>query len=457
MPPGLYFFRLNLTDPTEAAQDIRGLTDSGETRGPVYLAPIIIEPGASLSPDNHLGVMLGPFRVESFDTFEMPGALQVALVWKTEQEATRNYAIALRLYDSAGNEWATLDTQAGGGGMYPTGLWVPGRLIPDRYTLVLPPGIPPGDAYRLDLRLYDAVTLEVIGGASLQNVEVAQAWPFAGEHRLLGGEIALGGVSVEPEVVQGDPLLVVVTWTTTEFNALQPGAGGPPAQAYQVRWSLRDSDNTTIWQTVTPLSQGSDPRQWPVPTFVLGRHALDLPRTVPPGNYTLVMQLLAEDGVSIGDRVVAGQVRVVSRERLFEVPPLDTPLDITFGEQLKLWGYTVLREGDMLYLDVAWGALSDPAQDYTFFVHVFDPATEQIVAQIDSMPHAYSYPTSRWVAGEVVVDTLSLDLSDAPPGTYSVAVGWYDPNTWDRLAAVAGNGQSLPANRLVLDIDVVIP
>jgi hypothetical protein len=111
----------------------------------------------------------------------------------------------------------------------------------------------------------------------------------------------------------------------------------------------------------------------------------------------------------------------------------------------------------MLYLDVAWGALSDPAQDYTFFVHVFDPATEQIIAQIDSMPHAYSYPTSRWVAGEVVVDTLSLDLSDAPPGTYSVAVGWYDPNTWDRLAAVAGNGQSLPANRLILDTDVVVP
>ena len=235
-PPGLYVFCLDLTDTSESAQGVFALTSSGEKRGPVCLEPVIVEPEANPTWGRPLEASFGPIRLEAMNTFETPGALQVAATWQTGQEIARNYAIALRLYDPAGNEWAALDTQAGGGGLYPTGLWRPDELVPDRYTLALPPGTPPGSGYRLELRLYDGATLEVVGEVALNEVVIAQSWPFTGESVPLGGEIALGGVTVPSEIVAGDPLPVEVRWVTREFGWLLPNIGGPPTQSYQVRW-----------------------------------------------------------------------------------------------------------------------------------------------------------------------------------------------------------------------------
>jgi hypothetical protein len=93
---------------------------------------------------------------------------------------------------------------------------------------------------------------------------------------------------------------------------------------------------------------------------------------------------------------------------------------------------------------------------YKFFVHLLDVETGQLVAQVDAMPRDWTYPTTRWEKGEVIADEIVLAVSDAPPGTYRVVIGVYDPETGTRLpvanTALAGKGEDslLLLERLVL-------
>jgi hypothetical protein len=60
---------------------------------------------------------------------------------------------------------------------------------------------------------------------------------------------------------------------------------------------------------------------------------------------------------------------------------------------------------------------------------------------VDSVPQGGGYPTIWWLPGEVVADTLTLELPpDAPRDlVYRLIVGLYDPDTGDRLP-VSGTG-----------------
>ena len=88
-------------------------------------------------------------------------------------------------------------------------------------------------------------------------------------------------------------------------------------------------------------------------------------------------------------------------------------------------------------------------------VHLFDPATERIVAQFDGMPLHGVYPTSWWLPGEVLSDQITLSLADVPAGRYRLATGVYDPGTVARLEAVDAAGHPLPDNRLILPMEIV--
>ena len=124
---------------------------------------------------------------------------------------------------------------------------------------------------------------------------------------------------------------------------------------------------------------------------------------------------------------------------------------MTFGDQIRLLGYDLTRDDRALTLNLAWQALRDIDQNYKVFVHVFDPATEKIVAQSDVMPRNNTYPTSRWISGEVITDTITLSLTDVPPGAYRVAIGLFDET--GRLP-ISGSGAQVANQRVVLE-DVI--
>lgn len=443
--PGLYFTQV--TRP-----GIYALAHNGQPRGTLYMLPVIV--GDDLSAPGEeattVDVTFDFARLEAVESWSESESLTVILWWEVLHEAAKNCAVALRLVDEAGNEWAAFDTQAGGAGMYPTGLWRPGETMPDAYRLALPPGTPPG-LYRLRVTLYDAVTLNPINSVEVDGIAYNRVSSAAcADYTALMPDLAVTRVDLPESLAEGDPLPVTVNWLACQA----------PASSYRVKWSLLAGDGTPVYEIVTPLAAGSEPTTWtPEPgsaAFVQGRHRLALPRDLLPGSYRLVMQIIGENGDPAGEPFEVGTVTLEGRARNYDLPPLETSLDVTFGGQIRLWGYILQRENDSLILNVAWGALTDPDRDYKLFVHLFDPATEAIPAQIDTMPRDYTYPTSLWAVGEVIDEQLILDLSGVPPGTYRIALGWYDPGA-DRLAALDADGNPLPDRRLILDDVITVP
>ena len=84
--------------------------------------------------------------------------------------------------------------------------------------------------------------------------------------------------------------------------------------------------------------------------------------------------------------------------------------------------------------------------NYTAFVHLLGPTNPAtggpLWAQDDSEPCRTFYPTSIWDAGEIVIDTFTLELpQDIPPGQYTLHTGFYELRTLERLPVTRGLSQ----------------
>jgi hypothetical protein len=127
--------------------------------------------------------------------------------------------------------------------------------------------------------------------------------------------------------------------------------------------------------------------------------------------------------------------------------PSDAPL-ASFGEVLQLSQANVEEEGDRLAVALAWQVIGAPETPLATFVHVYD-AAGGLVAQSDAPPGGGFAPQNLWRPGDSISDTRGIDLSSLPPGSYSVAVGVYNPVDGSRLTANAG-GQALPDSLLTI-------
>jgi uncharacterized membrane protein len=138
--------------------------------------------------------------------------------------------------------------------------------------------------------------------------------------------------------------------------------------------------------------------------------------------------------------------------RQFGRPSMQTALDVSLGDEIRLLGYdlaspacSVSVEGDpncSLDLVLYWQAQRAMGANYSVFVHVVGP-DGRIWGQRDSVPDAGAYPTWRWAAGEVVADPLRVALPpDIPAGTFNVAVGMYRPDTGQRLPVLVAGGRT---------------
>lgn len=63
------------------------------------------------------------------------------------------------------------------------------------------------------------------------------------------------------------------------------------------------------------------------------------------------------------------------------------------------------------------------------------------MAQRDAIPMDGIRPLYTWPADEQMEDVYQIDIpADAPPGTYRLGVGLYDPDTFARMSAYAADG-----------------
>jgi hypothetical protein len=129
--------------------------------------------------------------------------------------------------------------------------------------------------------------------------------------------------------------------------------------------------------------------------------------------------------------------------------------DFTLGDRIQLLGYDFEVTPHALNVAFYWQAKEPVEKSYNVFVHVFD-SQGGLQGQVDSPPASGHYPTFLWQPGQVVVDNHVVNLpSDAPTGTYRVAVGMYDEATQERLPVLDGEGRTVPEGKIMLDVGVV--
>lgn len=263
------------------------------------------------------------------------------------------------------------------------------------------------------------------------------------------GQLALVKLGpVTPQIEQGQPLVVEARWAAVQH----------PTRDYACRVSLRDESGIIVQSQTQPIAKGYVTSLWPTNAFITVRYRLPLDPLLPAGHYDLVVAVFdPQTDEGFGEFALPLGVEIAGRERVYDIPAMQVELNISFGNQMRLLGYDLSREERQLRLRLHWQALRQMERDYKVFVHLFDPATEVIVAQNDAMPRQNQYPTSWWAEGEVVSDKVTLSLEDVPPGRYRLGLGVYDPQTMDRLAAIGPDGTPIANNRVVLQKEVEVP
>ncbi len=151
--------------------------------------------------------------------------------------------------------------------------------------------------------------------------------------------------------------------------------------------------------------------------------------------------------------------------RADQLPAEMRPYEVTYGERLRLLGYTVspqvLHVDDALTVTLYWQALAPMQIDYTLYLQLSGLHGERFI-QIDSYLGAGLYPSSRWLPGEIRAERYQrrLSVGASQPTAAFLDVGVYDLATGERLPAqdAAGNPVDRPyLTRLKLDVPTSPP
>ncbi len=462
---GLYLVEFRVESPQ---QKYFARTPQGHAIGPVYIGTVRVPQGAASANTTAYATFkdIQLLAVEGLQSSsEGPDTLKLKLTWALNESDTntgtpRNWSLSLRLLDATGRQITQRDLQPGYGYL-PTTLWRPGEKVTDYPVLSLPEGLAPGN-YIVRVITYLQATMEG-GGESdvyvklhettrcdLENSDCPDLAPDAPILCEAGG-VRLVSLDLPKDIAEGSALDGIGVWHVAATP--ETDAAHKVRLDLSTRWEMLDATGAPVAVAAGPLAPGSQTTTWLPQTLVRSPFHIAPPATLPDQPYSLRLTLL-DGGETQATCIVADTLPIAPRPRIFEAPPLAHTQIANFGDIIKLLGYDVEQSADTLLLTLWWQAMATKGHDYKRFVHVYDPATEQITSQDDAMPRDWIYPTGWWVDGEVVSETITLDLSAAPPGDYHIGVGWYEPETVGRLPARDAEGNPYPMNRVTLDTPI---
>jgi len=390
--------------------------------------------------------------------------VEVAVWWRVlGVPEAGDYGPLVRLVDGWGFVWGEARPFH-----YPSEQWTVGEWVVDRLSIPVAAGAPPGD-YTARFGLYSASADSVLPvldeagryagtGVGLPlRLARAVSPPDEGDLDIRdrmdvrAGEVTLLGVNLDTVSARpGERLYVTLFWRAEEF----------PLSDREVVLALGDVvvyDGAPVHGTY-PMSE------WTAGEVVVDRYDARLPRDAPAGDYVLRLGLYdPATGSEEGAMFDLGVVTVRAVERVFDVPPVSHPLTVTLGGQVELLGYdlatsavprstyegeAVVAPGEALRLVLYWRALTEMDEDYTVFVHLLG-ADGGMVGQRDGQPVGGGYPTSLWMAGEVVADVYEVTVRrGAAPGGHRLEVGMYVAETGERLAVAGSADDSVVLGRV---------
>jgi len=410
-----------------------------------------IKQGIDLAPTQsrsanlaHAAQVIG-YDYDVRDTPQGGQTIAIAAWWEVLKRPDRgDYGPVARLVDPWGFVWGEAQPFH-----YPAEQWTVGERVIDRLTISTPAGAPPGD-YVVRFGLYAPS-----GDTRLPVLD--DAGRYAGAYVTFPVRLERPAQPPPPETVDALPIgerLDVrsggLTLLGTTLNmpmdatcgSLRPGERLYLSLFWQATEDAPSDRDVALSLGDIPLYRGAPVHgtyptsAWRAGEIVFDRYNPRLPRDAPPGQYTLRLQM----GAIKWDIAC---VTVQAMERAFDIPPMTYPLTstsgawVTLGDRVQLLGYDLSSEeatpGERLALTLYWRALTEMDENYTVFVHLRGP-DGAMIGQHDGQPVGGTYPTSLWIAGEIVADTHEIDVQpDAPLGPHHWEIGLYIAETGERL------------------------
>ena len=363
-----------------------------------------------------------------------------------------------------------------------TDTWTSGTIVDDAYEVTLPPGLVDGE-YQLQVQVIPAAdlssfaanndTLFSVGSVALPQIPELQSKPeeplevFFGE----SGQVVLDGYdfSIEkqglmrenqdindiPVLQAGDTIAYRLHWRSL----------APISENYHGFLHLQNSNQGVLAQKdQLPGPLLSPPKLWNRYVAQPDIYRLKIPDDAPGGLYQPLVGLYhfdnlerlpaTQNGLAIGDSVALPPIKVLEKG---QVSP-QVPLEAQFEGMGTFLGYDFessepIRPGSTISLTLYMRSDSAVSRDYTQFVHLHS-AEKGMAAQHDGQPAAGTNPTSAWVPGEIIVDSMALPIrEDAPAGEYQLRIGFYDAlDGAARLPVIDDAGNPLPDAQIILRI-----
>ncbi len=436
------------------AQLLHTIQFNGRDRAYIYQQP---EPEPILTP----GPLAAPvtfgngIQMVGTGTAVYTGQLETVIRWQLLRSTSDRYTVKLTLRDDQGQLWASREMPLLNAVYFYPAQWAANEPTDTRYTVALPPGLPPG-TYQLAVTLFAEATQ-------------AQLPVFTADGTFQGMAQSLGQFQTQlppqPAIAPDfdPPIARLQDWQDGRLRLLAPNDFPPSAVVNgDVLWLdlVWRADETlpaglqvelTLGDVVVrqPLSR-FDTGNWRPGEMIHEKTAVPIPPDMPGDVYTLGIRPLTADGQSWGDVATVGQVKVIALDREFTLPAA-VPIvrDDSFGGQMRLRG---LETPQPDALTLYWQVEQVPDQPISAFVHLLDE-NGQIVAQSDQWPGGL--PAHLWAIGQIISDHHTLSLPpDLPPGAYQMAVGLYDPATGQRLPAFAADGRAHANDQILLPVEV---
>lgn len=251
---------------------------------------------------------------------------------------------------------------------------------------------------------------------------------------LVDGETRTVAARIQNEERRGDSVLMLrPEWTQGFANVYR---GVLPVYGVFQEGDLDDAGRARLEQMRSGFT-----RTWVVPNYIA------------PEQSGWERSLRSNDFLLSDDRITGPSNQ---RLALYALTPaaemIESGLGTVFGDPalspvtddngwIRLRGYALTpnaEPGGHILLTLLWQSLQPVETNYQVFVHLLDDAGNKLL-QRDGQPVLWLRPTSTWTPGEEIADRYGLLLpATLPAGSYTLAVGLYDPVTGQRLAVSAG-------------------
>ena len=359
----------------------------------------------------------------------------IFMIMETRGPVTSSSKVYVHLVDRQGVKYAQLDQR---------GLNINQISSTQRYAsqfeLSVSNELPDEGNLYLNFGMYDDngnVPLVADNGSTIDEVSRIQIRGLDESISMGPEDLQLLRLDVSSQIMQGVPLILSANWYTNKVLDFIP----------KLRWHIYDTNDDEVY--IEDMDIFSNPlyEVWPKSVFVEEQYELRIPTDLESGNYVMDLGVF-DSNQGKYKTIYSTDFDVLERERIFVLSDDVVQIQGVFGNKIEMLGYNLYSNEDSLEVQMYWRPIDYIDIDYKYFVHVRHNG--EIIAQIDSMPQEWTYPTSWWSPGEIVLETVKLDISADLINDTSLSVGFYNPSDGERLTVTDLSDQLLQSDWIVL-------